>query len=309
MAWSEDSIHRWLDRQEKPGLLRGSSGHDASVITRPSGREVLCTDQVILGVHCEDHTPGKAVGRKAAARALSDLAATAASARAVTLAVRAPRETPEAEIRAWIRGVMEESQRAGAALCGGDLACSSGPASLCVTAVGEFPLRGKPPGRDRARPGDHIVITGPVGGSRLGRHLKIQAKIDAGKRLHFKHGAKAMMDVSDGLAWDLFRLCRASAVKGSLSSVPVHRDAKRASSLDGESALSHALHDGEDHELIATLSSAGLKSALADPSSALSQLSVVGFISDGAGLSLTSELTGGPARMWSPREGGWRHGS
>ena len=268
----------------------------------------MCTDQVILGVHCELDAAPEVVGMKAAARTLSDLAATAAAPRALTLAVRAPPETSDREVRAWIKGVMDAGERLGAPLCGGDLACSAGPASLCVTAIGEYPVRGKPPGRDRARPGDLIVLTGPVGGSLLGRHLKIQPRFDAGRRLHFKHGARAMMDVSDGLGWDLFRLCRASGVKGILNEVPVHRDAERASKLDGVSALSHALSDGEDHELIATLSASGAARALADSSRELSELHVIGEIVVGGGLVLSPELTGGRARKWSPRDGGWRHG-
>ncbi|MBJ01647.1 MAG: hypothetical protein CMK00_02110 [Planctomycetes bacterium] len=309
MAWSEDNIHRWLSRQVKPSILRGSAGHDACVLTRPSGREVLCTDQVVLGVHCEVDSAPKAVGRKAAARALSDLAATAATPRALTLAVRAPAATSEAVIRGWVRGVMEEGDSFGAPLCGGDLSCSAGPASLCITASGEYPLRGKPPGRDRAKPGDCVVLTGPVGGSRLGRHLNIATRVEAGARLHFTHGAKAMMDVSDGLAWDLFRLCRASGVMGTITSVPIHSDARRASKQDGVSALSHALHDGEDHELIATLSAGRVRAALADPSPELSGLAVIGVISSGSGLRLSADVGGGSARRWTPREGGWRHGS
>jgi len=308
VSWSEDRLHRWLAQQDTSPLLRGSAGHDASVLKRPLGREVLCTDQVILGVHCEVSAPPRAVGRKAAARALSDLAATAASPRALLLAVRAPASCSERTIQAWIRGVQEEADRAGAWLCGGDLACADGPASLCVTAVGDLTSSGRPPGRDRARPGDYLALTGPVGGSRLGRHLRIQPRIEAGQRLHQVHGAKAMMDVSDGLAWDLYRLCRASGVRGVLEGVPLHRDAHRAGRISGCSAISHGMHDGEDHELLVTLSERGLRSAQRDGASCLSSLSVIGRVTEGLGLILGEEVAGGSPRPWSPDEGGWRHG-
>ena len=117
-----------------------------------------------------------------------------------------------------------------------------------------------------------------------------------------------MMDVSDGLAWDLFRLCRASGVMATLTAVPVHRDAERAARSDGETALSHALHDGEDHELIATMTARDAAAALADSSSALSDLCLIGVISEGKGLMISSQLTGAGDRMWSPGDGGWRHG-
>ena len=308
MSWSEDKLHKWLAQQGASPLLRGSKGHDASVLKRPLGREVLCADQVILGVHCELNAPPRSVGRKAAARALSDIAATAAKPRALLLAVRAPASCSERTIREWIRGVQEEARKAGAWLCGGDLACADGPAALCVTAVGDFSSSGKPPGRDRARPGDYLVLTGPVGGSRLGRHMRIQPRIEAGHRLHRVHGAKAMMDVSDGLAWDLFRLCRASCVRGILERVPLHRDALRAARTSGTSAISHGMHDGEDHELLATLSEEGLSSPQRDTSSCLTSLTVIGRVTEGRGLLLGEDVTGGRPRSWSPDEGGWRHG-
>jgi len=283
--------------------------HDASVLAHSKGRDVVCTDQLIIGVHCDPWDSPQAVGRKAANRSLSDLAATAATPRALTLAVRAPVETEERMIRGWISGVREAGSALGADLCGGDLACSPGAASLCVTALGEYPARGNSPGRDRARPGDLILLTGPVGGSRLGRHLKASPRLAAGKRLHFKHGARVLMDVSDGLAWDLYRLCRASGVKGTLTGVEVHPDAIRAEGLDGVDAIFHALHDGEDYELIATLSPTQAKRALADDSPELSRLAVIGQLSEGRGLYLSTSLTGEPTRVWSPSEGGWRHGA
>jgi len=308
VAWDEDRLHRWIASAAAPGLLRGSPGHDACVLTRPRGREVACTDQVILGVHCEDETAPRSVGRKAAMRALSDLAATAAEPRALLLSVRAGGEVEERVIRGWIQGVREAGARHGAELAGGDLAAAPGPASLCVTALGEYLGSGRPPGRDRAKAGDWVLLTGPVGGSRLGRHLCISARMEEGRRLHAKFGARALMDVSDGLAWDLHRLARASGVRVRLHDVPIHRDARRAASGGEHDALWHALHDGEDHELIAVLAPAGARRALEDRSSALEPLSCIGRIERGSGLMLHSSLTGEEDRLWRQDEGGWRHG-
>jgi thiamine-monophosphate kinase len=108
-----------------------------------------------------------------------------------------------------------------------------------------------------------------------------------------------MMDVSDGLAWDLFRLARASGVRIHLKAVPIHRDARRAASRSGRSALDHALHDGEDHELIACLGRGQLPPGCLE----------IGRVSKGSGLQLESELTGEEeARSWRPEMGGWTHG-
>lgn len=241
-------------------------------------------------------------------RALSDLAATAARPRAMLLAIRASMELEEAELKDWVRGVRDVGAQYGAHLCGGDIACAPGPASLCVTALGEYLGAGRPPGRDRALAGDWVLLTGPVGGSRSGRHLRFSARVSAGSMLHHKFHAAALMDVSDGLAWDLFRLARASGVRARLQNVPVHSDSVDASSVDGISPLSHALHDGEDHELIAVMRPADAAAALRSRAKCLEGLSLIGEMEAGSGLVLDQELTGERSVSWRPSQGGWRHG-
>ncbi|QDU67569.1 thiamine-phosphate kinase [Engelhardtia mirabilis] len=260
--WSEARIHRWLASRERPSLLDGSQGHDAAVLRRMQGRPVLCTDQVIEGVHAAVGTAPRLLGRKAVARTLSDLAACGASARAVLLALRLPRDWTDAAVRALIRGAWTEAERFGAELVGGDLALGVGPASAAVTALGELPGRGRPPGRDRARPGQVVLCTGPTGGSLLGRHLRIEPRLAAGRALR-EAGASAMIDVSDGLWLDASRLARASGVRLELSDPAIHRDAVRLARRTGRTPLAHALIDGEDHELLATLPRAAAMRVLA----------------------------------------------
>lgn len=298
MSWNEDRLHRWLAAKERPRILRGSSGHDAAVLDRPRGREVVCVDQTIEGVHFEASTGAGAIGRKAANRALSDLAATAARPRALLLALSAGAGCRESRLRGAIDGVLAAGAQAGAELVGGDLACASGPLSLTVTAIGVFEGTARPPGRDRLRVGRKLVITGPVGGSLLGRHLTFEPRLELGRRL-FAAGARAMMDVSDGLAWDLHRLARSSGVGLLLHTVPIHRDARRAAKRTGRTPLEHALHDGEDHELLGDL-----------PARAeVPNCTEIGRVVEGAGLFLAPELIGGRGRCWRPGAGGWRHGS
>ena len=289
--------------------MRGSHGHDAAVLTRPKGREVACTDQVVSGVHFDSAASPRQVGKKAAMRAVSDLAATAANPRALLLAIRAPGDLDEKELRGWVRGVSDVGIQFDAHLCGGDIACSTGPASLCVTALGEYLGAARPPGRDRARVGDLVLLTGPVGGSRLGRHLRFEARVEAGQMLHHKFGATALMDVSDGLAWDLYRLARSSGVRARVKALPLHADCAVASQSDGESSLSHALHDGEDHELLAVMSPANARAALRSRAACLSDLAVIGEVERGTGLILDEELLGGRSKLWRPGDGGWRHGA
>lgn len=306
MSWSEDSIHRWLGRLAKPEILRGSRGHDAAVLTRTKGREVCCVDQTIEGVHFESAAPPAKVGFKAAGRSLSDLAATAAVPRALLLAISAPRDCSEQWIRSVIGAVSKRGAEFGAELVAGDLAAAPGPRSICVTALGEFCGRGRPPGRDRIRPGDVLVSTGPLGGSRSGRHLRIVPRVAEGQWLAAR-GARALMDVSDGLALDLWRMARASNVRILLEAAPIHRDAKRAAKSSGQTATWHALHDGEDHELLAALSLARWNAIKKAPRGL--ELHLLGRASEGAGLELAAGLLCEEASDWRPADGGYLHGS
>jgi len=298
MTWSEDSIHRALVTGPKPRGLVGSRGHDAAVLASLTGRPVVCVDACIEGVHFESAVRARDVGRKACARVLSDLAATAARPRAVLLALSARRSRSEAWILDAIAGVRALARENGADLVGGDLASSAAPTSLVVTAIGEYVGRGTPPGRDRARVGDVVVVTGPLGGSILGRHLAIEPRIEEGIRLHAL-GARALMDVSDGLAWDLYRLARAAdvCIELDVDRVPIHRDALRLARRTQGEAWDHALHDGEDHELVATLS----KSAVSR-----SRATAIGRVVRGTGLVL--RRADGELAAWTPDSGGWKHG-
>lgn len=251
-GWSEERVLAWLSRRPKPACLAGSWHHDAAVLASSTERLVTCTDQAIEGVHAELEVAPRRLGAKVVARTLSDLAATAALPVAVSLGLRAPADREERWLKAVITGAAAEAERHGAALIAGDLSAAPGPAGMTVTAHGRLPGRRVPPGRDRAKPGQALVLTGPVGGSRLGRHLRIAPRLAAGRQLWLA-GATAMMDVSDGLALDLHRLARSSSVSFELSQVPIHRDARRAARDSGSSPLQHALGDGEDHELLACL--------------------------------------------------------
>lgn len=302
MSWSEDAIHRALMRGPKPRALVGSRGHDAAVLSSMRGRPVVCVDACVEGVHFAGDAAPRAAGRKACARALSDLAATAAHPRGVVLALSAPRERPERWLLDVIAGVRAMARAHGADLVGGDLASASGPAHITVTALGEFVgarrTSSRSPGRDRARVGQSVVLTGPTGGSILGRHLRIAPRWVEGRKL-LEIGATAMMDISDGLAWDLYRLARASGVRIELDmqALPIHRDARRLARETGLEPWEHALHDGEDHELVATMSARAAAKAPA---------STIGRVVRGSGL----ELHFAESRVeWTPPMGGWKHGA
>jgi thiamine-monophosphate kinase len=296
-----------MSRTLVPRRLAAGFGNDAAVLAGRLERPVLCVDQAIEGVHFVASAPQLAVARKACARALSDLAASGALPRAVLLALRAPRDESEARLRKLVRGVAGEASRHGAELVGGDTACATGPLSLAVTAVGELGRGARAISRSRARAGQVVVATGPFGGSRLGRHLRIQPRFDAGRWL-VRLGATAMMDVSDGLALDLWRIARASEVEIVLGHVPIHRDARRAARRSGRSALHHALFDGEDHELVASLPASAVPRALREAALHCPNFAVLGNVRRGAGLRYPSAENGEELIEFSGR-GGWVHGA
>lgn len=304
MAWNEDSLHRWLARLPRPLVLSGTRGHDSAVLRHMRGEPVLCVDTCIEGVHYERGTPARRVGEKAALRALSDLAPSAARPRALLLSVRAPADAPESWLRAAIQGVRAAGVRHGAELVGGDLAQAPGPAQLCVTALGERTLRGAAPGRERLRAGDCLFVTGPLGGSlglnRRGRHLDIRPRIAEGLAAA-RLGVRALMDISDGLCIDLHRMARLSGtrIELELAQVPIHPDARRM----GGDALRHALYDGEDHELLIG-AHPRLEGRL---KRALPGLVRIGCARRGRGLVLLG--LDGDRHVYQLRQGGWLHGA
>jgi thiamine-monophosphate kinase len=109
--------------------------------------------------------------------------------------------------------------------------------------------------RSGARAGDLIFVTGPLGGSMLGRHMEFIPRVREARILAETGSLTAMIDLSDGLSRDLANICSASNVGAEVESarIPVHEDAI-AMRRDGHSPLEHALHDGEDYELLFTAS-------------------------------------------------------
>lgn len=311
-GWSEDSLHRWLGAQGWPARLFGSRGHDAAVLQSIAGKPVLCTDQCVEGVHFTSDVLPLAVGAKAVLRTLSDLAAAAATPVGVLLAVRAPRELDETLLQGVIEGAQIAAADYGAEVIGGDLACAQGPWSIAVTAFGSFDLGGQPPGRVRAEPGQDFLVSGPLGGSLgSGRHLRPVPRFDAA-RVAVEHGATGMMDVSDGLAWDAFRLARTAGVciEIALEDVPVHQDAQFTAAASGQSPLHHALHDGEDHELLATMPPKGAQALLGQTVSATCGWRRIGRVTPGEGVVLVSgEGSSATREPWRPSNGGWQHGT
>ncbi len=232
------------------------AGDDCAVVRAVPGHRydwLLKSDPVIEGVHFLSDAPAAAVGHKALGRVLSDIAAMGGEPQwaVIDLVLRGGRDARWAE-QAYA-GLGRLARRTGVAIVGGDT--SRGPArELHVFAVGRVP-RGKAILRSGARAGDALYVTGRLGGSLDGRHLRFEPRLSEGVWLRAEGWATAMMDLSDGVATDLPRLAAASGIgaRVSVATIPVTRAAIRAAARDGRPAWQHALCDGEDFELMFTV--------------------------------------------------------
>lgn len=215
------------------GLVLGIG--DDCAIYRPAGsREdlVFTTDQLIEGIHFRKGSLASRIGQKAIARALSDIAAMGADVRFCLVSLAVPRGF---DLDGFYRG----ARKLRVLVAGGDLARSRS-VSCDVVVCGSVP-RGTALRRDGAKPGDDIYVSGPLGrAAARGYRTMPEPRLAFGRKL--RRRATACMDISDGLAIDLYRLCMSSGVGAFLHHIPVAEGA----------TTEHALHGGEDYELLYT---------------------------------------------------------
>jgi thiamine-monophosphate kinase len=282
MEISEDdllhAIRRVLSMQD-PAIVV-PVGDDAAVVRAGAGELVLTTDALVEGVHIDRATAtARDIGHKAIAVAVSDIAAMAGSPRFALSALTLPDDVESAWAIELFGGMREACDELAVALVGGNVA--KGPAiGVAVTITGEV-SPGRAITRAGAEPGDLVVVTGSLGGAAAG--LRLARDVPAGRwtdemrdaihrqlrptprvgeaQVLARHGVTAMIDVSDGLALDLTRLCEASGVgvRLNIPKVPVHPAAAEGEALGG----------GEDYELIATMPS---DAAAADAATELREL-------------------------------------
>lgn len=307
MGWNELEIHRWLEQSPRPAVLDGSTGHDAAVLKVLAGRPVWCTDQVVEGVHLTERETPRWIGTKVVGRALSDLAACGATPMAILLTLALPEHWSSRQVKSAIGRARDRAEQDGAALVGGDLTSTVGPALASASALGVLPGRRRAVGRDRARVGQAVLLTGAVGGSLLGRHRDPRARLEAGRQL-VGGGATAMIDVSDGLGLDLTRLARASgvALDVELDAIPLHAQAARMARRSGRSALLHGLTDGEDHELIACLPVRSAERLIEQGLAECPRARIIGRVRRG---SRVRWLDPDGEEVAAPSELGWVHGA
>jgi thiamine-monophosphate kinase len=181
----------------------------------------------------------------------------AAKPEAAVASVTLPRAGGERIGKQLLEGMLSIAAAHGVTLAGGDTTSWNGPLVVSVAMLGSV-SPGRAWRRDGARVGDFLVVTGGLGGSLRGRHLSVTPRCQEALVIAGTVDVHAAIDVSDGLSLDLSRMTRASGCGAELelARIPVHPDAVVASEEqpDGGSPLERALGDGEDFELLMSMS-------------------------------------------------------
>ncbi len=250
---------------------------DAAILTPPPGCDlVLTTDGVIAGVHFFPGDPPDHIGRKALRMNLSDLAAKGARPAGFLMSIALPGTIEESWLSAFTAGVADDAQHYACPLLGGDTDRTPGPLSVSIAAFGTVP-HGKMVRRSTAHAGDCVVVSGTIGDAALGMRLRGGApdaerwRLEPRLRAHLEQRyllpqprnalaqavleyASAAMDVSDGLAGDLAKLCRASAVATNIDATRVPlSDAAHAAVAADPGLIEIALTGGDDYEILLTI--------------------------------------------------------
>jgi thiamine-monophosphate kinase len=267
---------------------------------------VLKTDAIVGGIHFFPDDPADAVARKALRVNLSDLAAKGAKPAGFLLALALPKSVGEKWLAQFSRGLGEDAERYGCPLMGGDTDRTSGPVTIAIAAFGTLPA-GTMVRRAGAKIGDKVVVTGAIGDAALGLQLRRAPasakrwKLTAAMRKHLlgrylmpeprnavaealRTHASAAMDVSDGLAGDLAKLCRASGMAAEIAAgrVPLSPAARTALAADGK-LLATILTGGDDYEIVATVASEKLTALQAAARAAGVALTEIGEVVAGRG--------------------------
>jgi len=280
---------------------------DAAVLTPPVGMDVVLTaDAIIGGVHFFPDDPADAVARKALRVNLSDLAAKGAEPAGFLLSLALPQVITEAWLASFARGLGADADAYGCPLMGGDTDRTPGPITVSIAAFGFVP-HGTMVRRSGAKAGDRVFVTGTVGdaalGLRLHRDLGAAARwsLDPAGRDHLlsryllpqprntlapvlRAHASAAMDVSDGLAGDLAKLCRASGVSADIEIAKLPLSAAAQAAIAAEPALMETiLSGGDDYEVLAAIPAGKVDLFVGASAAAGVPVSDIGAITAGEG--------------------------
>lgn len=329
--FTEDELLAELRRllaSDAPGVILGP-GDDAALVEMGPHLGILTTDMLVESVHFDrDTTSARDLGYKSIAVNVSDVAAMGGSPRYGLVSLGLPANFDPAWVVDLYGGMLEATSEYAMSVVGGDV--SRSPHIVVSVAVAGQVARGTAVKRSGARPGDRLVVTGALGAaagglklakaspqevssavaSEWGRELlralfRPLARVGEGQVLALE-GATAMIDVSDGLALDLSRLCRESGVGAAvrMDRIPVATELADLAGVLPVHGLELALEGGEDYELLATVRPGALEEAAAKVRDRFgTALTEIGEIKLGEGV--TAVEADGSEHPLEPK--GWDH--
>ena len=253
--------------------LRGAAplatpfGDDMASITSDSPL-LWSTDLLSDGVDFDTRKhPWRDIGRKALAVNLSDCAAMAARPVAALAAVCLNEATSQDDALEILDGIQTLGRDFSCPLVGGDTNSWRESLVIAVTVAALPGATGRPVLRGGARPGDRLCVSGTLGGSILGRHFTFTPRVREALNIVETVETHAMIDISDGFALDLWRVCEESRCGALVDAAAfdrlIHDDARRLSRQSGQTPREHALFDGEDFELLTAVAADVSDEALA----------------------------------------------
>ncbi len=244
----EDRLVESLLRVLPANQLLSRAGDDCAVVKPPAARGnllVLKTDCVVEKIHFRSATDPVLVGWKAMMRPLSDFAATSALPQFALITLIVPGGRSISWVNKIYRGLRRAASRFEIRIVGGETSATRGPAVISVSVSG-FVEKTRWVSRAGGKRGDDLFVTGRLGGSLRGKHLRFVPRIEESRWLTKNFRIHAMMDLSDGLGVDLPRLAGASRLgfKIKMEQLPLTDGAK----------IENAISDGEDYELLFAIS-------------------------------------------------------
>jgi len=255
-----------------PGWLLVGIGDDAAVVEPERNRaEVLTVDALIEGVHFDRaFVPPDAIGHRALAVNLSDLAAMGAAPRLALLSLALPPALSIADFDALVAGLTALAERTRVHVVGGNLTRSTGPLMIDMSVTGTVKPR-QVLERSGARPGDELYVSGTVGSAAAGlqllrddarlmtddgrlvtAYLRPEPRVRLGLMLARNRAASACMDLSDGLSDAVYQIAEASGVGARIDAgaLPIEPCAREVLAARGADPVAEAITGGDDYELL-----------------------------------------------------------